>query len=776
MKAIQKIVVTAILVLSGLSLMANNIQIPRGPDIVSRSATTVQVEFDVTWENSWRLSRPNNWDAAWIFMKYRIDASDWRHANLGATPATVAGGTPRVIEGGTSTRPDGSEVTVGVFIYRSEQDTWGDMVLNGVRLNWDVTGLGITATTVLSVRVFAIEMVYVPQGPFYIGDGWSLDHLRTIGDTMFNSTFVPLLGESWANNRHPNNIIPGGVNANTFSGFTFSASNNTANAHIAFNSNSGNHWHPGAGVRWDWIQVELPSPRTVQWVTFSNHEGAGEGNNVTGFAISGSNDGLTWTLLYGNPEFVHPAGAGNHRFGRNANREQALPVALERTGSFIFYRFHVHGAQTHISNIQLFECNNDRINRIHTPTQPRFYFTGLNNAAYPAAGTAPVVGTTLQPLADGFPNGFRAFYVMKHEVTQHFWVDFLNTLTWDQQHRLVTTPGITTPTTALPNVTPASVVGTNIFRPWNNIDDRTMPQHRMNIRIRESGQDGPAVFGVGHWVTTARQEEDPDNPGEWITINEAGWCWNHEIHGGHVPMFNLAWTDIAAFLDWAGLRPMTELEYEKAARGPRRPVREEFAWGGPFLPSNTAGVANRNLPHETPLPVFASFAQPGNAAIRTVIQTAANVGVTGVFWPVRAGSFAREATTREEAGASYWGILNLSDNVAERVVNISSVQGRAFTGRHGDGEITSMGFSNVPNWPSQNAAGLGNSNGQAVGTSYRGIAVTVNTSITTVLPVSDRFVGQIHHHTAGQNQNHRDNWTGARGVRTCPRASVPTGF
>jgi formylglycine-generating enzyme required for sulfatase activity len=772
MKTIQKIVTTAILVLVCVPFWASNIQIPNGPEIVSRTATQVQVEFDVTWENSWRLTRPNNWDAAWVFMKYRIDASEWRHANLvTATPATVAGGTPRVIEGGRSTRPDGTEVTVGVFIYRSQNDTWGDVELNGVRLNWDVTGMGIDATTVLSVRVFAAEMVYVPQGSFVIGDGWSWDHLRTIGDTMFNSTWAPLMGPNWNNNRRPDNIIPEGVNANSFDGFVFSASH-AGVPFQAFNGNHANWWIASTTLQWEWLQVELPTAREITWMTLSRNA-AQAAHEIRGFAIQGSNDGTSWTLLYGNPEFVHPGANANYKFGRN--HDQPIPIALERTGNFRFYRFWFNGTNVHVSNIQMFTGSADRINRISSPTQPRVYFAGLNNAAYPT-NQLPVVGTTLQPLADGFPNGFRAFYVMKHEVTQAAWVDFLNTLTWDQQHRLVTTPGVTTPTVALPNVTPASVVGTNIFRPWWNIDDLTYPPHRMNIRIRERGLDGPAVFGVGRWATVDRQEEDPENPGQFITVTGPGWCWNHEIRGGNVPMFNLAWTDIAAYLDWAGLRPMTELEYEKACRGPMLPVREEFAWGGPFMPSNTGGVADRDLPTETPLPDFASFSQPGNAVVRTVLQTSTNASVTGVFWPVRAGSFARDATTREEAGASYWGILNLSDNVAERVVNISTVQGRAYNGRHGDGQITAMGFSNVPNWPSQDAPGLANSNSQAWGTSYRGIAVTVHTSVTTILSVSCRFVGHVHHHTAGQNQNHRDNWTGARGVRTCPRATVPTGW
>ncbi len=47
----------------------------------------------------------------------------------------------------------------------------------------------------------------------------------------------------------------------------------------------------------------------------------------------------------------------------------------------------------------------------------------------------------------------------------------------------------------------------------------------------------------------------------------------------------ISWADLAAYLDWSGLRPMTELEFEKSCRGTLPAVPNEYAWG-------TTGIAS----------------------------------------------------------------------------------------------------------------------------------------------------------------------------------------
>jgi formylglycine-generating enzyme required for sulfatase activity len=44
------------------------------------------------------------------------------------------------------------------------------------------------------------------------------------------------------------------------------------------------------------------------------------------------------------------------------------------------------------------------------------------------------------------------------------------------------------------------------------------------------------------------------------------------------PANRVSWDDGCAFADWAGLRPMTDLDHTKAARDPRSPARA-FPWG-----------------------------------------------------------------------------------------------------------------------------------------------------------------------------------------------------
>ncbi|MFO0416876.1 MAG: SUMF1/EgtB/PvdO family nonheme iron enzyme [Pseudomonadota bacterium] len=285
-----------------------------------------------------------------------------------------------------------------------------------------------------------------------------------------------------------------------------------------------------------------------------------------------------------------------------------------------------------------------------------------NGFYYPGGGDA--AGSAFTIPAD-FPKGFRGFYVMRHEISQEQWRNFFNSL----------------PTTgsARGNRDCTSASGKN--------------------------SDGLVSRNNSSWSGTGAASL-PDQGGG------ATYC--------NVPMSYLGWEDFTAYLDWAGLRPLSELEYEKAARGTASVVSSEYAWGT-SAGTNASGVTNAGLVTEVPANVGANVNWSG-----------------GVSGPLRVGSFASlnyGGASRVNAGGSYYGVLELSGNLRERVVTIGNSDGRAFTGAHGDGTIDADGRSDVSNWPSPTTAsgsgfrgGSWNDASSAAKVSDRSLAATADTT------------------------------------------------
>jgi len=258
---------------------------------------------------------------------------------------------------------------------------------------------------------------------------------------------------------------------------------------------------------------------------------------------------------------------------------------------------------------------------------------GGQAGGYPTGQTPPNVA---------WPNGYNAFYSMKYELSQGQYRDFLNTLTYDQQVNR---------TDALPN-SPAGTgaLGSNTAR--NGLDIQT-PGNATTLV--------PAVYGSNLNGNTVYNEA---TDGEWIACN------------------HLSWMDGAAYSDWAGLRPMTELEYEKASRGNQAAVYGEFAWGSTVITKAT-GISNGGANNET----------SSNAGANSVFD------YNNIGGPLRVGAFAGAATTRVQAGATYYGIMEMTGNLWDAVVTIGNPTGRDFTGLHGDGELSANGHANQSLWP-----------------------------------------------------------------------------
>lgn len=258
-------------------------------------------------------------------------------------------------------------------------------------------------------------------------------------------------------------------------------------------------------------------------------------------------------------------------------------------------------------------------------------------------------GDQLGPIPAAFPKGFQAFYCMKYEVTQGQWIAFFNSLTDTQKLE-------------------------------NDVTDNT-----------HKGSDNEISGNAISWLdvgsaTTTRPER---------------------------PMTYVGWDDVTAYMDWAGLRPMTGLEFEKACRGPIFPVANEFAWGSDDI--NETEYIYQNLGSANEIVTNPDFFD-GNAIYLDTDNGA----------PSRVGIFASSISfsSRVASGATYYGIMEMSGNVYERGVTVGSPSGRAFTNNHGNGLINSNGNSTVSTWPDQ------------TGQSFRG-AGFINQTI--YMRVGDRY-------------------------------------
>jgi hypothetical protein len=167
-----------ILVLSNV-LHANNIVV-QNVTTTGNNATnkTIQVQFDLSWENSWRDAI--NWDAAWIFMKYKDANGLWQHVQLNTTGFTNGTGTANTVQV-TSDK-------VGAWVQRSAVGT-GAFNCTAMQLQWNYGLSGLTSVTGIEVRVYAIEMVYIPEGEFNVAKAFNNSTTGNCGGNLVYRNF-----------------------------------------------------------------------------------------------------------------------------------------------------------------------------------------------------------------------------------------------------------------------------------------------------------------------------------------------------------------------------------------------------------------------------------------------------------------------------------------------------------------------------------------------------------------------------------------------------------
>ncbi len=236
-----------------------------------------------------------------------------------------------------------------------------------------------------------------------------------------------------------------------------------------------------------------------------------------------------------------------------------------------------------------------------------------------------------------FPKGHDSFFCMKYKITARQYTDFLNCLTRTQQNTRT-------------QADLSGIVASNKYVMTNT----ATVQDRNPIACDTDIGTGPIEFYL---------DMDPSNPP------------NSSNDGGDVVLNHLSVTDIIAYLDWSGMRPMTELEYEKICRGNVSAVAGEYAWGTDTW--NPSG----------------SITNSG-----TINESTSNVGILTSLYstePLRAGYSATATSGRTESSSAFYGVMDMH-NLGEIIYGVGSANFSRFS--YGDGNLSAQGNAVVTGW------------------------------------------------------------------------------
>jgi formylglycine-generating enzyme required for sulfatase activity len=193
---------------------------------------------------------------------------------------------------------------------------------------------------------------------------------------------------------------------------------------------------------------------------------------------------------------------------------------------------------------------------------------------------------------------------------------------------------------------------------------------------------------------------------------------------------------------------MTELEFEKAARGPATvtPVPQSYVWGSSKIRA-PAAIAGGGTASET----VNEQGEDGLCNFNSVMGG-----------PLRSGFAAGSGSSRLQSGSGYYGVMDLSGNLWEMVVSVGDSTGKNF-GQAGvlNGQgVLSNGNAPMQYWPGYLSTDPYEVTG-ATGSGLRGGAWTspvATSNNTSELHTSDRSKANV-------GKTTRDNDVGGRCVR-----------
>lgn len=586
--------------------LANNIRVSQ-VSFAGQNTTSgfVGIKFNLSWDNSWRLPatlQPANYDAAWVFAKFRIGFVD----PIFVVPTASAGSSTLTVN-----TTDGLRVGMPLRILSGPGTLAAQTTITSIDTTAKTVGLSAAITGAFTnTRIEANRI-------------WEHAWLNENGhDVPAGSVLWPALAnESLPFNAATNPVKGVFVYRNAVGSGTFSLSD--------------------LQIRWNYRQQGIIDVAICDLQVFA-------------VEMIQTNQGAFWV-------------------GTGGSESASFTAANSSSGNTIAFEI--------AASAPTLQGNN----------------ASSDPANLSARGSLDLSGTTTATLATGFPTGFAAFFMLKYEVSQQQYVDFLNTLTRRQQNARTATDlaeGVTSVT--------------NRFVMSNSSSSQNRNAIRCNATI--------SAFLPIQFYMDANADGQPDgaDDGRGIACNY------------------LSWADLAAYLDWAGLRPLTELEYEKAGRGIRTPVPNTYPWANTTLTAAT-GINNAGEPAET----------AANSGANAVFGDQA-----GVNGPLRTGVFGTATTSKTALGAGEYGATEMAGNVWECIISLGHPTGRSFDGLHGNGDISAAGDANVPNWPANDALGTGVRGGSWSSAAAR-------------LLLSDRD-------QASTPMANRTNESGGRGARSLP--------